>query len=890
MNIRIAITLLLCALCFEPAQPQFLKKLGKELKKTVEQTIDSELDKLKKQDSSQPEKQNTDKRENTSSAPQKEEKTQEIETVKLTETTFNAIRITPDTKFLKIPEYGDVSDVYDGVFSVSASSRYAFFLKDGRMLFDYKWTAPMGSRDPRFDGGVCLMKSTEKKGTKYPLCILYRDGRVKELGLEYSNVQEFTDGIARVMKTDDTGRWWVYIDRTGKEIYPNLKEKTDFGSSHVGKLREGLRPHFSYKAGKWGYIDAKGNIVIQPQFVEAREFSEGIAAVQVEVDGSKKWGFVDRTGKFAIEPKFGGYGKISDCRNGYVTWRDWDNSIDYFIDKTGKTVKTYKAATPFLNGYALVKLESDGRLDNMKVVDTDFNVVGTSPIKYIDKNDFSPDGLTHGAGVYSISGGGGDPFVMLPNGRIIIRTWNPEINDGTYGNIGAFTDDLRAQVKIHYPQGPDKRLTYYDGFIDEKGQMTIIWSSEIIADITDPWPGFPTEPYIPEPPVPGPEPPEPGPEPPVPGPEPPIIIEKPIPYPIIVKWYETKPIGPTVIDEPTYTVTTVASPPEGGTVSGAGTYKYGDAANVSATANKDWKLTGITCNDPMVGIDGKGGSVTVDGKNLVFTATFIKKDTIDAVNSDLILAGSHRLGNPGDNVTIPTTVYLEMSKDKNIATAYGSNTSGFLTAIINPNENYPSPFTGATRKNAVSGQINAKFFFVPMRISGTMEDSATGKKYLVTDGGQLMIGGVNVDISDPFMSLYLNFIMSYNGNTFATVSEGRYRIEMLDIDTATGACTLGLMERFSPVYGWLPSNDKRLKTKQKTSGFPLFPQKDPDMPMPNFLFNGCRLSPSEKRTDVMWAPPADWFESRNLFEAACKNLGSFMSNMQTDYEKFWNNP
>ena len=43
----------------------------------------------------------------------------------------------------------------------------------------------------------------------------------------------------------------------------------------------------------------------------------------------------------------------------------------------------------------------------------------------------------------------------------------------------------------------------------------------------------------------------------------------------------------------------------------------------------------------------------------------------------------------------------------------------------------------------------------------------------------------------------------------------------------------------------------------------------------------------EKRDDVQWTPPADWFESRNLFEAACKRLGEFMGGMKTDYETFW---
>ena len=59
-------------------------------------------------------------------------------------------------------------------------------------------------------------------------------------------------------------------------------------------------------AGKIGYIDRTGRMVIQPQFelggVESDyPFSEGLAAVAV---AHGKWGYIDKTGKFAIAPRF----------------------------------------------------------------------------------------------------------------------------------------------------------------------------------------------------------------------------------------------------------------------------------------------------------------------------------------------------------------------------------------------------------------------------------------------------------------------------------------------------------------------------------------------------------------------------------------------------------
>ena len=882
MRKRNIIVLLALALFSMPAQPQFFRQLGKELKKTAEEAARQAVDDLLgKDEKAEPQKQQA----TAATTTEADLAVAEIPTIKFTETSFYAVRITNDTKFLKIPKYASVSDVHDGIFSVTSEyGDVAFFYEDGTMLFDYIWKAIGNFAPAQFDNGVCLMRSKEKVGTQYPLCILYRDGRVKQLPTEYYNGTQFLDGIARLQKKTPRGNVWVYINAAGKEIYPNLTEACSVGVPNgAGALSEGLRPHYSYADRKWGYIDAQGNVAIKPQFATARPFSEGLAAVQVEENYVKKWGFIDRAGAFVIPAEYGGYGKISDCRNGYVTWRDWDNSRDLFIDKTGKVVATYKLATPFLNGYALVKpMEGEGSqtLDNMWVIDTNFRVVGTSPIKYFDKNDALPDGLAHGAGVYSISGGGDNPFVMLPNGRIIIRLWDEAKQKSLWGRIGTYTDDLRAQVRFTIPRNvkPNKEPIYYEGFIDETGKVTLVYTTDELTQIVDP--REPSEPVVPTPPGPGPV--EPGPPvPPSPGPEPPII------YPIVVEWVsQDDPVGPTVVDEPTYSVSVVADPPEGGKVAGAGTYKYGDPVNVVATANEGWKLTSIDCNDPQLAPEGNGGKVMMNGKNLTFTAHFIKRDTIGAISDTGIYACESAWSDSG--TTIPFTAYLEMSKDNNISTAYGENTSGFLTAIVDPNQNYPFLFNGSSATSgAMAGQLNAKFFFVPMRVAGMMTDAVTGKRYLVADGGQLMAGGVNVDCTDPFMNLYLNFVMSYNGNTFATVSNGRYRIEMTDVDEATGEFTLGMMERFSPIYGWLPSDDDRLRSKPKSAGWGFFPQKDPEGLIMPWIFSGCRMKPAEKRDDVQWTPPADWFESRNLFEAACKRLGEFMGGMKTDYETFW---
>src|ERR1043165_6649934 len=57
--------------------------------------------------------------------------------------------------------------------------------------------------------------------------------------------------------------------------------------------------------GSWGYIDRAGKLIIPAQFVEARGFSDGLAAVKVE----SSWGYIDRAGKLVIAAQF------SEARN-----------------------------------------------------------------------------------------------------------------------------------------------------------------------------------------------------------------------------------------------------------------------------------------------------------------------------------------------------------------------------------------------------------------------------------------------------------------------------------------------------------------------------------------------------------------------------------------------
>jgi len=86
-------------------------------------------------------------------------------------------------------------------------------------------------------------------------------------------------------------------------------------------------------AGKYGYIDKLGNLIIETQFDYALAFSEGLAAVRVGDEKQAKWGYIDKSGKYVIAPQFDGAESFS---GGLAMVRIGDKQG--YIDKEGTWV------------------------------------------------------------------------------------------------------------------------------------------------------------------------------------------------------------------------------------------------------------------------------------------------------------------------------------------------------------------------------------------------------------------------------------------------------------------------------------------------------------------------------------------------------------------------
>ena len=110
----------------------------------------------------------------------------------------------------------------------------------------------------------------------------------------------------------------------------------------------------------YGFINKRGDIIIEPKYDDACGFSDGLAAVKIR----KKYGFIDRNGTMVIEPQFGFTVAFTEGLASVV------NDNDFFIiDKNGNTVVTLDENISNLEQFsgglaaAEVEFETDDDID-----------------------------------------------------------------------------------------------------------------------------------------------------------------------------------------------------------------------------------------------------------------------------------------------------------------------------------------------------------------------------------------------------------------------------------------------------------------------------------------------------------------------------------------------
>lgn len=178
----------------------------------------------------------------------------------------------------------------------SGAESEGFIDKAGKLIIDLGRLPVDVYAVGEFQEGRAAFYVEEKSATKPEPYKDYIGGYVDETGRvvvepRYTLVSDFSEGLAYVT-TEEFG---AFIDPGGKVVFRTHNRMESF---HEGlAAAAAVPPGF---AGKWGYVDRSGRVVIDKRFEFADDFSEGLAGVVL----GDKYGFINRRGEMVIPPRF----------------------------------------------------------------------------------------------------------------------------------------------------------------------------------------------------------------------------------------------------------------------------------------------------------------------------------------------------------------------------------------------------------------------------------------------------------------------------------------------------------------------------------------------------------------------------------------------------------
>lgn len=183
-----------------------------------------------------------------------------------------------------------------------------------------------------------------------------------------------------------------YINKDGVIVFP---PKYQVRKSHVPKFSEGLmaqcEPLPRSEGVAWkkcGYVDTTGSTVIPHQFGDVRKFSEGLAAVDFEIDPQKSaWGYIDKSGHVVVGPDLN-FQEVGNFSEGLAAVRV--NGLNGFINAKGQIViePQYLSVYPFQREMAFVESSEGKRLyidKNGKIIK---ELVGSEDWKHVFHSPF----------------------------------------------------------------------------------------------------------------------------------------------------------------------------------------------------------------------------------------------------------------------------------------------------------------------------------------------------------------------------------------------------------------------------------------------------------------------------------------------------------------------
>lgn len=225
-------------------------------------------------------------------------------------------------------------EVSPGKFFVHDTATYTDIIIDKYNRFvdsvDYDESVPYSEKDG--PGWIPGEGYTNKYGK-----IFIKDTFVKSFPYENGLARVVTKGEYPQYNWDDAAG---YIDRTGKFVIPPVYD--EYGLDDY--FQDG---YVRFESGVYeGFLDTKGDTVIPPIYDRIRDFSEGMAAVDID----NKWNFIDRKGNILLKEW---YDDVHDFSNGMAVVNNWsDQSPITYVNLKGESLQLDTAIFENIDAYA----------------------------------------------------------------------------------------------------------------------------------------------------------------------------------------------------------------------------------------------------------------------------------------------------------------------------------------------------------------------------------------------------------------------------------------------------------------------------------------------------------------------------------------------------------
>lgn len=278
----------------------------------------------------------------------------------------------------------------------------------------------------------------------------------------------------------DTKSRTVFVDSTGNVVLevPGVIEARSFS--------EGLAAYMTDK-WKWGFINKRGETVIEPLYDEVGNFSEGYARVQLE---NRKWSFVNGKGFHSFNFQFD---KAHDFSEG-IALVETNGSV-FKLNKDGNLTSLFKEDT-----FGLYADDGNSKFtDGLALIYSDtnkfFGYIGTDGLISIEPQFKRAKPFSEGVAIVSVEVGGREMATLINTRGEMLFPPRFDIDFDLLRNTSNFSEGLfgispppnmEADSTFSYAnkQGEiviETKFLYADSFHEG---LALVWDSR-----TDKW-GF----------------------------------------------------------------------------------------------------------------------------------------------------------------------------------------------------------------------------------------------------------------------------------------------------------------------------------------------------------------------------------------------------------------